>query len=42
MKDMLMIQERVKNTIILGESHFRKFKTALEGKPGSKKPGLVK
>ncbi len=32
----------MKNTIILGESHFREFKTALEGKPDNKKPRLVK
>jgi ATP-dependent DNA helicase RecG len=40
--NVLLIQEKVKNTIALGESHFREFKTALEGKPGSKKPRLVK
>jgi len=39
---MLIIQERVKNTIILGESHFREFKSALEGKPENKKPRLTK
>lgn len=38
MTDILMLQERVKNTIQLGESHFREFKTALEGAPGNKKP----
>jgi ATP-dependent DNA helicase RecG len=32
-EDVLIIQERVKNTIIPGESHFREFKTALEGRP---------
>jgi len=42
MEEILIIQERVKNTIILGESHFREFKTALEGKPDSKKPRLPK
>ncbi|MDR2907239.1 MAG: putative DNA binding domain-containing protein [Bacteroidales bacterium] len=42
MENMLIIQERVKNTIALGESHFREFKTALEGKPDSKKPRLAK
>jgi ATP-dependent DNA helicase RecG len=42
MEEVLIIQERVKNTIILGESHFREFKTALEGKPDSKKPRLPK
>ena len=42
MENVLIIQEKVKNTIILGESHFREFKTALEGKPGNKKPRLTK
>ncbi|GHT14062.1 ArsR family transcriptional regulator [Bacteroidia bacterium] len=42
MEDILIIQERVKNTITLGESHFREFKTALEGKPENKKPRLTK
>ena len=42
MENILIIQEKVKNTIILGESHFREFKTALEGKPGNKKPRLTK
>jgi ATP-dependent DNA helicase RecG len=42
MEDILIIQERVKNTIILGESHFREFKTALEGKPANKKPRQTK
>jgi len=38
MSEILLLQERVRNTINLGESHFREFKTALEGAPGSKKP----
>lgn len=42
MNDVLVLAEKVKNTISLGESHFREFKTALEGKPGNKKPRLVK
>jgi ATP-dependent DNA helicase RecG len=42
MDNILIIQERVKNTIILGESHFREFKTALEGRPENKKPRLTK
>lgn len=42
MENALIIQERVKNTITLGTSHFREFKTALEGKPDSKKPRLTK
>ena len=42
MEKVLIIQEKVKNTITLGESHFREFKTALEGKPDNKKPRLTK
>lgn len=42
MENILIIQERVKNTISLGESHFREFKTALEGKPDNKKPRIAK
>ena len=42
MGEALLLIERVKNTISLGESHFREFKSALEGKPESKKPRLVK
>jgi ATP-dependent DNA helicase RecG len=42
MPDMLILQERIKNTILLGESHFREFKSAFEGSPGNKKPGNVK
>ncbi len=42
MDEILLIQEKVKNTIILGESHFREFKTALEGRPEKKKPRLTK
>ena len=42
MENILIIQEKVKNTIILGKSHFREFKTALEGKPDNKKPRLAK
>ena len=42
MEDILLLQERVKNTIALGESHFREFKTALEGRPDYKKPRLTK
>ena len=37
--DVLLLTERVQNTIALGESHFREFKSALDGKPGQKKPG---
>lgn len=42
MEDILLISDKVKNSIILGESHFREFKTALEGKPDNKKSRLVK
>lgn len=42
MDDILLIQERVRNTIRLGESHFREFKSALEGSPENKKPRSVK
>ncbi len=38
MGEVLSLIERVKNSIALGESHFREFKTALEGKPDNKKP----
>jgi len=40
--NLLMLQERIKNTILLGESHFREFKSALEGAPNNKKSGNVK
>ncbi len=42
MDEVLLISEKVKNTIKLGESHFREFKSAFKGKPGYKKPRLVK
>ncbi|MDR1746472.1 MAG: putative DNA binding domain-containing protein [Tannerella sp.] len=42
MDDILLLQKRVANTIELGESHFREFKSAYEGKPGNKKPRLTK
>lgn len=42
MSDILLLQDRVKNTIQLGESHFREFKSALQGPPENKKPRLVK
>lgn len=42
MEDILLLQERVRNTIALGESHFREYKTALEGKPDHKKSRLAK
>jgi ATP-dependent DNA helicase RecG len=42
MERILVLQEKVKNTLILGESHFREFKTAFEGRPDNKKPRLTK
>ena len=36
--DPLILADRVRNTITLGESHFREFKSALWGPAGSKKP----
>ena len=42
MDEILLLADRVRNTLILGESHFREFKSALEGRPGNKKPRLVK
>jgi ATP-dependent DNA helicase RecG len=41
MSEILLLQDRVKNTIQLGESHFREFKSAFEGAPGKKKPRRV-
>lgn len=40
--EVLHLLERVKNTIKLGESHFREFKSAYEGKPGNKTPRQAK
>ena len=40
--EALLLIERVQNTIQLGESHFREFKTALEGRPSNKQPRSVK
>ncbi|WP_059041273.1 ATP-binding protein [Paenibacillus rubinfantis] len=40
--EILNLTERVKNTIQLGESHFREFKSALEGRPEKKVPRQVK
>jgi predicted HTH transcriptional regulator len=42
MEQMLFIDERVKNTIQLGESHFREFKSAWDGEAGKKKQRVVK
>ncbi len=40
--DDILLSDKVKNNLILGESHFREFKTALEGRPDNKKPRLTK
>jgi len=42
MEDILLLSDKVKNTLVLGESHFREFKSALEGRPEHKKPRLTK
>lgn len=40
--DVLILQERIKNSILIGESDFREFKSGLEGRPDNKKPRLAK
>ncbi len=42
MEDILLLADKVRNTLILGESHFREFKSAMEGRLDNKKPRLVK
>lgn len=42
MYDILLLTDKVRNTLILGESHFREFKSALEGRPDNKRPRLTK
>jgi ATP-dependent DNA helicase RecG len=42
MDEVLLLSDKVRNTLILGESHFREFKSALEGRPDNKKPDLTK
>jgi ATP-dependent DNA helicase RecG len=42
MDDILLLADKVRNTLILGESHFREFKSALEGRPDNKKSSLTK
>lgn len=42
MKDILLLTDKVRNTLILGESHFREFKSAWEGRPDNKKPRTTK
>jgi predicted HTH transcriptional regulator len=37
MGEALLLVERVRNTISLGESHFREFKSAFEGRPAEKR-----
>lgn len=37
-ENVLSLIQRARNSIALGESHFREFKTALEGRPGNKRP----
>ncbi|MBF0555324.1 MAG: putative DNA binding domain-containing protein [Nitrospirae bacterium] len=39
---VLYPDERIRNTIRLGESHYSEFKSALDGKEGNKKPRSVK
>lgn len=41
-EDTLLLRDRVINTIALGESHFREFKSAIEGPDSNKKPRQVK
>jgi ATP-dependent DNA helicase RecG len=40
--DMVNLEERARTAISLGESHFREFKSALEGPPGAKTPRAPK
>lgn len=40
--DPLILRDRVANTISLGESHFREFKSAFDGRPEQKRPRLAK
>lgn len=42
MTDALLLEERVRRAVSLGESQFREFKSALEGSPADKKPRPVK
>ncbi len=42
MSEVLILQERIKNSILVGESDFREFKSALEGRLDNKKPRLAK
>ena len=38
----MLLSDKVRNNLILGESHYREFKSALEGRPDHKKPRLTK
>src|SRR4051794_38001813 len=38
MTEALVLAERVRNAIALGESHFREFKSAFDQRPGDVKP----
>jgi ATP-dependent DNA helicase RecG len=42
MEDILLLADKVRNTLILGESHFREFKSALEGRPDNKRARFTK
>jgi len=42
MEDVLLLADKVRNNLILGESHFREFKSALEGRPDNTKPRITK
>src|SRR5436309_2440239 len=42
MTETLLLIERVRNTIQLGESHFREFKSALQGPEMAKRPRSAK
>jgi len=42
MSDILLLQERVRNNIQIGEGHYREFKSAYEGEPNNKKAGETK
>jgi ATP-dependent DNA helicase RecG len=42
MNEFLLLQKRVRNTISLRESHFREFKSAVDGKPGCKRTRPLK
>jgi ATP-dependent DNA helicase RecG len=39
--ELFLVDARIRNAIALGESHIREFKSAVEGKPGAKKPRSV-